>query len=125
MLTLTALCFVMIPHMHSAAAIIALIALGNACNATVNNVYYSVIIDVSPNANVGSFSGFTLAIANLASIIAPMLSGWLAQYYSYNAIFYVTAGIALFSMCCMLFIQPEKKIQPQQVKVGKALSIHP
>lgn len=125
MLTLTALCFVLIPHMHSAASIIALIALGNACNATVNNVYYSVIIDVSPNANVGAFSGFTLAIANLASIIAPMLSGWLAQYYSYNAIFYVTAAFALFSMCCMVFIQPEKKIKREQFEKVKALSLHP
>ncbi|WP_343598427.1 MFS transporter [Acinetobacter sp.] len=123
MLCLTAACFVLIPQMTSATSIIALIALGNACNAMVNNVYYSVIIDVSPNANVGSFSGFTLAIANLASIIAPMLSGWLAQYYSYNAIFYATAGIALFSMCCMMLIQPEKRIQLPATKMGKALPL--
>ncbi|MCG9494215.1 MFS transporter [Acinetobacter pittii] len=124
MLALTAVCFVMIPHVNSATAIIALIALGNACNAMVNNVYYSVIIDVSPNANVGSFSGFTLAIANLAAIIAPILSGWLAQYYSYNAIFYVTAGIALFSMCCMLLIQPDKKIKTPPHHIKNLLMSH-
>lgn len=111
MLFLTALCFVMIPFMGSAYSIIALIALGNACNAMVNNVYYSVIIDVSPNANIGSFSGFTLAIANLSAIIAPILSGWFIQYYSYNAIFFATAVIALCSMVCMLFIQPNKKLK--------------
>ena len=111
MLFLTALCFIMIPHLGTPAAIITFIALGNACNAMINSVFYTVIIDVSPNANVGSFAGFTLAIANIASIIAPMLSGWLAQHYSYNAIFYATAGIAFCIMVCMIFIQPNKKVQ--------------
>lgn len=110
MLALTGLCFVMIPQVTSAAGIITLISLGNACNAMINNVYYSVVSDVSPRVNVGTFSGFTLGVANLATILAPMLAGWLAQNYSYNAIFYAAAGVALFSMCCMIFLQPDKKI---------------
>lgn len=110
----TACCFMAIPYAGSAAAIIALMTLGNALNALVNNVYWSVVIDVTPKASVGAFSGMTLAIANLASIISPMLCGWLAEYYGYNAMFTVTAVIALGSMLAMMMLQPEKRLQPQE-----------
>ncbi|POW57084.1 MFS transporter [Candidatus Pantoea alvi] len=109
----TACCFMAIPWAGSAAAIIALMTLGNALNAMVNNVYWSVVIDVTPKASVGAFSGMTLAIANLAAIVSPMLCGWLAEYYGYNAMFTVTALIALGSMLAMTLLQPEKRLQPQ------------
>ena len=109
----TACCFMAIPYAGSAAAIIGLMTLGNALNAMVNNVYWSVVIDVTPKASVGAFSGMTLAIANLASIISPMLCGWLAEYYGYNAMFTVTAVIALGSALAMTLLQPEKRLQPQ------------
>ncbi|MBZ6391373.1 MAG: MFS transporter [Pantoea dispersa] len=107
----TACCFMAIPWVGSAAGIIALMTLGNALNALVNNVYWSVVIDVTPKASVGTFSGMTLAIANLASIISPMLCGWLAQYFGYNAMFTVTACIAFGSMLAMTLLQPEKRLQ--------------
>lgn len=108
----TACCFMAIPYAGSATAIIALMTLGNALNAKVNNVYWSVVIDVTPKASVGAFSGMTLAIANLAAIVSPMLCGWLAEYYGYNAMFTVTAVIALGSMLAMTLLQPEKPLQP-------------
>ncbi|MBU5377976.1 MAG: MFS transporter [Pantoea sp.] len=108
----TACCFMAIPYAGSATAIIALMTLGNALNAMVNNVYWSVVIDVTPKASVGAFSGMTLAIANLAAIVSPMLCGWLAEYYGYNAMFTVTAVIALGSMLAMTLLQPEKPLQP-------------
>lgn len=110
----TACCFMAIPYAGSATAIIALMTLGNALNAMVNNVYWSVVIDVTPRASVGAFSGMTLAIANLAAIISPMLCGWLAEYYGYDAMFTVTAAIALGSMLAMTLLQPEKRLQPQR-----------
>ncbi|MGJ0192912.1 MFS transporter [Pantoea sp. RRHST58] len=108
----TACCFMAIPYAGSATAIIALMTLGNALNAMVNNVYWSVVIDVTPKASVGAYSGMTLAIANLAAIVSPMLCGWLAEYYGYNAMFTVTAVIALGSMLAMTLLQPEKPLQP-------------
>ncbi|WP_313619211.1 MFS transporter [Pantoea septica] len=110
----TACCFMAIPYAGSATAIIALMTLGNALNAMVNNVYWSVVIDVTPKASVGAFSGMTLAIANLAAIVSPMLCGWLAEYYGYNAMFTVTAVIALGSMLAMTLLQPEKPLQPHR-----------
>ena len=53
----------------------------------------------------------TLAIANLAAIISPMLCGWLAEYYGYNAMFTVTAVIAFVSMLAMTLLQPEKRLK--------------
>lgn len=85
-----------------------MMTLGNTLNALVNNVYWSVVIDVTPHASVGAYSGITLAIANLASIISPMLSGGLAQYQGYNAIFTATALIVFASMLEMSLLQPEK-----------------
>jgi len=114
----TACCFMAIPWMGSAAGIIALMTLGNALNALVNNVYWSVVIDVTPKASVGAFSGMTLAIANLAAIISPMLCGWLAEYYGYNAMFTVTACIALGSMVAMTLLQPEKPLQAEHAAVA-------
>lgn len=116
-LLLTALCFMAIPLAGSAAAVIGLMAAGNAINAMVNNVYWSVVIDVTPKASVGTFSGITLAIANISSVLSPMLSGWLAQHSGYNAMFIVTGCIALGSMLAMMALQPEKKhglsVRPQ------------
>ncbi|AGB80426.1 sugar phosphate permease [Serratia sp. FGI94] len=109
-LLLTAGCFLLIPFMQSPTAIIALMTLGNALNALVNNVYWSVVLDVTPKASVGAYSGITLAIANLASISAPMLSGWLAQQHGYGAMFFATALVSFCSMLCMTRLQPEKKI---------------
>lgn len=109
MLLCTALCFFLIPVAHSSFVIITLICLGNAFNAMANNIYYSVIVDISPRESIASNVGFTLSIANIASFAAPFLSGILINYYSYNAIFYATACIALFSMLCMFFIEPNSK----------------
>lgn len=109
-LLLTATCFVLIPFMSTPTEIILLMTLGNALNALVNNVYWSVVIDVTPKASVGAYSGMTLAIANIASITAPMLSGWLAQHHGYGAMFFATAVVSFCSMLCMTLLQPEKKI---------------
>ncbi|CAI0923280.1 MFS transporter [Serratia entomophila] len=109
-LLLTAICFLLIPFMRSPAEIILLMTLGNALNALVNNVYWSVVIDVTPKASVGAYSGMTLAIANVAAITAPMLSGWLAQHHGYGAMFFATAAVSFCSMLCMTLLQPEKKI---------------
>lgn len=119
-LLLTAGCFLLIPFMQSPAAIIALMTLGNALNALVNNVYWSVVLDVTPKASVGAYSGITLAIANLASISAPMLSGWLAQQHGYSAMFFATALVSFCSMLCMTRLQPEKKITARAAAAGIA-----
>ncbi|EIC83887.1 MFS transporter [Serratia sp. M24T3] len=118
-LLLTATCFVLIPYAHSPFEIILLMTLGNALNALVNNVYWSVVIDVSPKASVGTYSGMTLAIANIASILAPTLSGYLAQYHGYGAMFTATAAVSFCSMLCMTLLQPEKRMKLETMPQAK------
>lgn len=122
-LLLTATCFVLIPYAHSAAQIILLMTLGNALNALVNNVYWSVVIDVSPKASVGTYSGMTLAIANIASILAPTLSGYLAQYQGYGAMFTATAAVSFCSMLCMILLQPEKPMSAERVSQTGSIAL--
>lgn len=122
-LLLTATCFVLIPYAHSPYEIILLMTLGNAFNALVNNVYWSVVIDVSPKASVGTYSGMTLAIANVASILAPTLSGYLAQFHGYSAMFTATAAVSFCSMLCMTLLQPEKRMQLETVPPGKQVAL--
>jgi len=114
---------VLIPYAHSAAQIILLMTLGNALNALVNNVYWSVVIDVSPKASVGTYSGMTLAIANIASILAPTLSGYLAQYQGYGAMFTATAAVSFCSMLCMILLQPEKPMSAERVSQTGSIAL--
>ncbi len=117
-LACAAVCFIAIPFVDSAAAVIALMTLGNAFNALVNNIYWSVVIDVTPKSSVGTFSGITLAIANSSAILSPVLCGWLAQYYGYNTMFLVTGAFAIVSMCAMAVIQPEKRLHDDETISG-------
>ncbi|MCC3702916.1 MFS transporter [Rouxiella badensis] len=123
-LLLTATCFVLIPYASSPFEIILLMTLGNALNALVNNLYWSVVIDVSPKASVGTYSGMTLAIANVASILAPTLSGYLAQYHGYGAMFTATAAVSFCSMLCMTLLQPEKRMKKREpMPQGKQVAL--
>ena len=115
-------CFLAIPLVSSATAVIALMTLGNAFNALINNIYWSVIIDVTPKSSVGAYSGMTLAIANTSAIISPMLCGALAEYYGYNAMFWVTGSFALFSLCAMTLLQPEKRLIGQRTVDAHSLT---
>jgi MFS family permease len=101
----TSACFLFIPAMPNATAVIALMALGNALNSLPNAVFWSVIIDTAPS-RAGTFGGFTHFIANIAAVAAPTLAGYLAASYGYNSIF-VGAGVATaIGMCAMAFIRP-------------------
>ncbi|HKN55928.1 MAG TPA: MFS transporter [Amycolatopsis sp.] len=101
----TSACFLVIPALHSATAVIIMMALGNALNSLPNAVFWSVIIDTAPS-RAGTFGGFTHFIANIAAVAAPTLAGFLAAGLGYNSIF-VGAGVATaVGMCAMAFIRP-------------------
>jgi len=52
----TAVCFLLIPSVHSVYAVLGLMALGNAFNFLPNSVYWTVILDTEPN-RAGLFGG--------------------------------------------------------------------
>lgn len=105
-LLLTTLCFVLVSQAHSVFGVIALMTLANAFNALPNSVYWAVVIDSSPTNRIGTYSGLTHFIANTASFIAPMLTGYLTASYGYSAMFSAAAVATGVGMAAMLLVRP-------------------
>ncbi|GLZ35000.1 MFS transporter [Lentzea sp. NBRC 105346] len=108
-LALTGAVFLCIPLVHSPAAVLALIAVGNALNFLPDTVYWAVVVDVAA-ARAGTFSGIMHFFANIATILAPTLTGVLVADHGYGAMF-VGAGIAcVVGMVAMVFVNPRAKV---------------
>lgn len=105
-LALTTVILLMIPQASSAWGVIGLMTLANACNSIPNSVYWAVIIDSSPVEKMGTYSGITHFIANIATILSPTLAGVLAMNYGYNAMFIATASATAIGLFAMLSIRP-------------------
>lgn len=101
----TAACFMLIPTQHSIAGVLTLMAIGNAFNFLPNSVYWTVVVDTEP-VKAGTYGGITHFITNMATIIAPTLTGVLVVSFGYSSMF-VAAGIAAaIGMVAMLFVKP-------------------
>lgn len=109
-LAVTTAVLLMIPHAGSAWGVIGLMTLANACNSLPNSVYWAVIIDSSPTDKMGTYSGITHFIANIATILSPTLAGILAMSYGYNAMFIATAVATAIGMIAMLSVKPGQRV---------------
>ena len=87
-------------------AVIALMTLANALNALPNSVYWAVVIDTAPANRVGTFSGLMHFFANIASILAPTLTGYLAARHGYSVMFVAASVATAVGMCAMLQVRP-------------------
>lgn len=112
-LLMTTLCLVLVSQVHTAAAALALITLGNAFNSLPNVVYWTVVIDSVPAGRVGVMSGTMHFVASLSAVIAPTLTGYLSSAFGYSSIFLAAAAVTCVAMVAML-----------QVKPGLGLSAH-
>ncbi|MGG1558083.1 MFS transporter [Geobacillus thermoleovorans] len=101
----TAVCFLLIPIVDSIVAVMALMALGNAFNFLPNSVYWSVIIDTEPN-RAGTFGGVTHFFTNIATIVAPTLTGYLVDKYGYTSMFTAAVVAVVIGMLAMVFVKP-------------------
>lgn len=108
LLFLTTISFLSINLVTSVALVIAIIALGNALNSFANTVYWSVVIDTSPKEKVGTFSGIMHFLGNIASVLAPTLTGYLVSSKGYEAMFMAAAAVTCVGMFCMFLIKPGK-----------------
>lgn len=104
-LLLTAVCFILIPTVHSIVAVMTLMAVGNAFNFLPNSVYWSVIIDTEPN-RAGTYGGVTHFFTNIATIVAPTLTGFLVGSYGYPSMFIAAVVAVVIGMVAMLFVKP-------------------
>jgi predicted MFS family arabinose efflux permease len=104
-LFLTAVCFVMIPMADSIVTVLVLMAVGNAFNFLPNSVYWSVIIDTEPN-RAGTFGGVTHFFTNIATIVAPTLTGVLVDRYGYTSMFIAAVVAVIIGMVAMILVKP-------------------
>jgi sugar phosphate permease len=105
----TAVCFLLIPTVHSVYAVLGLMALGNAFNFLPNSVYWTVILDTEPN-RAGVFGGVTHFFTNIATVLAPTLTGALVASYGYPSMFKAAMVAALLGMLAMIFVKPGKRV---------------
>jgi len=105
-LMLTTLCFILVSQAHTIVGVISLMALANALNSLPNSVYWAVVIDSSHTNRVGTYSGLTHFIANTASVIAPVLTGYLTVSYGYSVMFIAAAVATAIGMAAMLLVRP-------------------
>ncbi|MDN4525042.1 MFS transporter [Fictibacillus fluitans] len=104
-LLLTAICFILIPTVHSVTAVLTLMTIGNAFNFLPNSVYWTVIIDTEPS-KAGTFGGVTHFFTNIATIVAPTLTGALVAMSGYGAMFVAAAIASAVGMVAMIFVKP-------------------
>ncbi len=102
----TTLCFLLVSQAPSVFAVIALMTLANALNAMPNSVYWAVVIDTAPASRVGTFSGLMHFFANIASILAPTLTGYLAVRHGYSVMFVAASVATAVGMIAMLQVRP-------------------
>lgn len=105
-LLMTTLCLALVSQVHTAAAAIALITLGNAFNSLPNVVYWTVVIDCVPAGRVGVMSGTMHFVASLSAVIAPTLTGYLSASFGYSSIFLAAAAVTFVAMVAMLQVKP-------------------
>ncbi|MCL6517366.1 MFS transporter [Alicyclobacillus sp.] len=111
-LLLTAVCFLIIPAVHSVAGVLTLMAVGNAFNFLPNSVYWTVVIDTEPG-RAGTYGGITHFITNIATVVAPTLTGALVQHHGYGAMFTAAAVAAAAGMLAMVFVRPgQRHVRP-------------
>ncbi|WP_448684868.1 MFS transporter [Achromobacter xylosoxidans] len=102
----TTLCFLLVSQAQSVFAVIALMTLANALNAMPNSVYWAVVIDTAPASRVGTFSGLMHFFANIASVLAPTLTGYLAARHGYSVMFVAASVATAVGMIAMLQVRP-------------------
>ncbi|WP_067932551.1 MFS transporter [Alicyclobacillus kakegawensis] len=106
----TAVCFLLIPAVHSVAMALVLMAVGNAFNFLPNSLYWAIVIDTEP-ARAGAFGGITHFITNIATVLAPTLTGVLVAHHGYSAMFVASAVASALGMVAMLFVRPGKRAE--------------
>jgi MFS transporter, ACS family, hexuronate transporter len=105
-LLLTTLCMLLASQIHTAAAVVALMSIGNALNALPNSVYWTVVIDSVPVSRVGAVSGAMHFVVSSAAVVAPTLTGYLSVAFGYSSMFLAAAAITTVGMIAMLLVKP-------------------
>lgn len=82
------------------------------------------VADIIPKERWGEALGFHGLCFSIGQAIGPALGSMLVQYYSMNAMFYVSSGFALLSIAILMnmkeTLQPKQKFSLQLLKLKKS-----
>lgn len=109
-LALTGVVFLCIPLVDSPAWVLVLLAVGNAFNFLPDTVYWTVVVDVAAG-RAGTFSGIMHFFANIATVLAPTLTGVLVAANGYGAMFLAAGVVCVLGMVAMVFVDPSVKVR--------------
>lgn len=116
-LALTTICFLFIPTLNSAAAVLVVMAIGNALNSLPNAVYWTVVIDTAPE-RTGTFGGMTHFIANIAAVAAPTITGYLVSASGFGGMFIATGVATGIGVIAMALVRPGRLGAPARRSTG-------
>jgi MFS family permease len=99
----------LLPYVASPAAIVGLLSLSTALLAGATPVYASGALHLAPRF-AGSFVGVQNCIANLAGILAPVVTGYLAATHGWSAAFACTAVASALGISAYLLMGKVERI---------------
>jgi len=114
-LLVTTVCFGMVSISTEVWQVLLLIAVANTLNAMANSVYWAIILDTAPSSRLGTFSGMTHTIANIAAVLAPTLTGIITLRHGYTAMFVAAAIASGIGMLAMILVKPGRRAPAPQV----------
>ncbi|MBP1763496.1 MAG: major facilitator superfamily 1 [Firmicutes bacterium] len=103
-LSLSGLCFLLIPQMSTMTGVLTMMALGNSAALMSNSIYWSNLIDIDPS-RTGTFGGIMHFLGQIAAMAAPTVTGLLVTGYGYNAAFAAAGVICLAGVVCSYFVR--------------------
>lgn len=82
-----------------------------------------IIRDNSESGNVAKNEGVIYALLNIAWLIGPLISGYLANKYGFSSVFFLSSALILFSIFIISFSKIKDKIKVKYIKTNIFKSI--
>jgi predicted MFS family arabinose efflux permease len=88
-----AVCVLLVPTARSAGVAIALVCAAMALFTAATPIFASASLRLAPE-HAGVLAGVQNAFANLAGVVAPAATGWMAANLGWDSVFWATAAVA-------------------------------
>ncbi|MBD1380984.1 MFS transporter [Metabacillus arenae] len=120
---LTAVCFLIILTVHSPGAVLFLMFLGTSFTYLNSTLFWAIVLDTEPS-RAGAYGGILHFFGAFASLLAPTLTGFLVMNYGYTSMFISVVVAALFTMVCMVFVKPGKRVKEKFSSESQEVSLN-
>lgn len=111
-----ALLLFLLSHVSSELAIVFVLCASTALMTAATPVYASGSLDLAPQSSA-ALVGIQAAFANLAGLVAPVVSGYAARLYSWNFVFVITAVVCIGSSLVYFWFGSADRIGPAELSV--------